>query len=155
MVANRLVELVEAHADQIKARILAKVRADPRLREFKKLPESELLQRFGDVCVNFGRWLEENDDHLFRVRYQVLGRERFDEGIPLQEVVLAAMVFKQTLLEFCRSQAVDQTALEMYNHGELEQLISGFFDRLIYHLVVGYEECLREASVGLAAAQGA
>lgn len=146
MLSSKLVEMIEGHTEQIKRNVLKEVRKDSRLSEFTKLSDTELLRRFEDVCRHLGRWLSLQDEKLLENRYAALGRERFEEGIPLQEVVLATQMFKGALLRFAREQAVDQSAFDIYSEEELEYLLGRFFDRIIYYIVCGYQQPLREAA---------
>ena len=65
----------------------------------------------------------------------------------MHELVLAMQMFKRLLLRFARRQAVDQTAIEVYAEEELEQLIGGFFDRMVYHVVRGYERASQNSII--------
>ena len=145
MLSTRVVQLIEDHAEQITKSVLAAIRKDPRLPLFGRLANTELLRRFEDVCQNLGRWLTAKDEAVIEVRYELLGRERFEEDIPLHECVLAAQIFKRQLLAFARRQAIDQSVLEIYSLVELERLLGGFFDQVIYHIVQGYERALRDS----------
>lgn len=146
MISTRLVQLIEGHSEQITQRMLEAIRKDPRLPLFSQLPDSELLRRFDDACQHLGRWLAAKDEKLMEVRYTILGRERFEENIPLHEVVRAVQVLKREILKFARQQAVDQSALEIYGEKELEHLVGGFYDRIVYYIVQGYERALREST---------
>ena len=56
-------------------------------------------------------------------------------------------------MEFVHDHAFVETSLQLYAEGELEKSIGHLFDRMIYHLVRGYEGAMREA--GLNAHAGA
>ena len=147
MLSTRLLELIESHSEKIGQELLAEVRADARLPVFHSLPEGELLKRFQDACLRLSHWLAEADEDQIERRYTDLGRDRFEEGVPLHELVLAMQLFKRLLLRFARRQAVDQTAIEVYAEEELEQLIGGFFDRMVYHVVRGYEKASQNSII--------
>jgi len=146
MLASRLVQLIEDHAEQITHEVLADIRSDPRLSNFAKMPDWVLLRRFDDVIRHVNRWLREEDEEMMAARYEALGEERFREHIPLHEVVLAAQMYKRGLTRFMQRQATDQSAFEIFASEELERALSSFFDRCTYYFVKGYERALREAA---------
>jgi hypothetical protein len=146
MLSVKLVQLVEDHWELISARILRKIQSDPRLAHVGKLPESELRQRAQEILNNIGDWLGSSQDESFVRHCEALGRQRLEEGIPLHEVVLARFFIKDTLIEFVREHAFSENTVELYAEGELEKRVGQFFDRMIYYVVRGYEEAMREAA---------
>jgi hypothetical protein len=144
MLSIRLVQLVETHWEQISERILHKIRNDPRLVQVNLLPESELRERAREIVQNIGNWLGASlDEHQVR-RCEALGRHRFEEGIPLHEVVLARFIIKDSVTEFVHDHAFVETSLQLYAEGELEKSVGLLFDRMIYSVIRGYEEAMRE-----------
>ncbi len=144
MLSVKLVQLVETHWEQISARILHKIQNDPRLVHVRRLSESELRERAREILNNIGDWLGASLDEPMIRRCEALGRQRFEEGIPLHEVVLARFIIKEGLMEFVCDHAFVETSLQLYAEGELEKSISHLFDRMIYYVIRGYEEAMRE-----------
>jgi hypothetical protein len=141
MLSVKLVQLAETHWEQISERILHKIRNDPRLAHINRLSESELRKRAREIVMNIGDWL---GDEPVAQRCEALGRQRFAEGIPLHEVVLARFVIKEGLMEFVHDHAFVENSLQLYAEGELEKSVGHLFDRMIYHVIRGYEEAMRE-----------
>lgn len=154
MVSVKLVQLVETHWEQVSARILNKIHNDPRLPHVNRLSESELRGRSREILNNIGDWLEASRDEPLARRSEALGRERFEEGIPLHEAVLARFIIKEGLIEFVRDHAFVETSLQLYAEGEMEKRIADLFDRMIYYVVRGYEEAMREVHQHAGAAAG-
>jgi hypothetical protein len=65
---------------------------------------------------------------------------RYLEKIPLHEVVWAALLVKQQLLRYAREHCYEQTAYEIHAEAELERVVNGFFDKIVYHIVHGYQQ---------------
>lgn len=145
MLSARLIQLIEDHSDQIIQRILVEVRTDELLPRYRELPDSELISRFENVCRNLGHWLATSEELVVAQGYEKLGEERFNEQIPLHEVVHAAHVVKNLLTGYARDNAFEQTPVELYAEAELERLINRFFDRIVFHIVRGYEKALVNA----------
>ena len=144
MFSSRLIQLIESHADQISAKVILQIREDPKLRELRELPESDLQDKAREILKNLGHWLLSKDDEIAR-HYERLGRIRFEESVPLHEIVLALQIIKQKMINFARDQGMLDTAVNIYAEEELEYSVDRFFDHVIYHSVRGYEEALREA----------
>ena len=146
MVSRTLVQMIEDNCDRITARIIRRQREDPHLTCMKKLPESELRDRIHEVLKNLGLWLAAGQESDVAQRYEGLGRHRFEESIPLHEVVRALHILKGTILDFVREQGMGRNALELYAEEELEHFVGFFFDGAVYHVVHGYEGALRHAA---------
>ena len=79
-------------------------------------------------------------------RFQVLGKIRFEEDIPLHEAVLRFQILKDKIIGFVHEQGFPMTALQLYAEEELEQRMGRFFDACIYNVVRGYEAALRRGA---------
>jgi hypothetical protein len=139
MLSTRLVELMATHSEEIAAAVLDAMHNDRHLPTFGKLPDSDLLTRFEDTCKKLSFSLSEGDEATLARHYESLGLLRHIEGIPLHEVVWAALLFKRQLLRYAQEHCYEQTAYELYTEVELERLVNGVFDKVVYYLVRGFE----------------
>ena len=149
MLSSRLVRLVADHCDEITDRVVRRLQRDAKLLEFGKLPERELRERTCDILMNLGRWLISQEEDLGH-RYEDLGRRRFEEGIPLHEVVYALQLIRESMIQYVRDQGLGMTPLELYAEEELEHGSGRIFDRIIYYFVRGYERAMRHGSAAAA-----
>ena len=78
--------------------------------------------------------------------YEILGKTRFEEGVPLHESVRALYVIKDKMIDFVKEQGVKRDSMELYAEEELEHRVGRFFDELVIHLVRGYEGAWRRAA---------
>ena len=145
MLSSKLIQLIEDHWDPITTRILRDIRHDHRLPHAAGLPESELRERARDILEHLGHWLSPAKEEELARRFERIGRQRFEESIPLHEVVLAYLIVKDRMLEFVRGQGIGETTVERYAEEELEHSVGRFFDSMIYHVVRGYEAALATA----------
>jgi|SRR5690348_3288705 hypothetical protein len=143
MLSSKLVRLIESHSEKITADAVQRMRKDPELSHFKKLPDSELRSWARHILQHLGDWLALSDDQQIASCYEGVGKMRFDEAVPLAESVRSFQTLKDLIVAYVRNQANRQTALEIYAEEELEHLLSRFFDRVIYHVVKGYERARR------------
>jgi len=138
MLVGRLVAVIEDHAEQLAAQVVAKLRDDPRTSEYRRFDDDELGARARNVYAHLGRWIEVTSDAAVEDEYHALGATRRREGIPLSQVVMALLLTRRNLWAFVESQGAD-SILELRQQLDLEILVVRFFDRAIYHAVRGYE----------------
>jgi hypothetical protein len=146
MLSSRLIQLIEGHWDPLTERFIRQIRSDTRLRHIGGLPGSELRERAREIFQHLGDWLTSSGEEELARRFERTGRIRFEEGIPLHEVVLAYIQIKDRALEFVRGRGIGPDAMELYAEEEFELHLGHFFDSLIYHLVRGYEEAITKAA---------
>ena len=146
MVSRTLVQMIEDNGERITDRFIRQLRADARLVQFHTLPESELRDRAHDVLKNLGRWLVASHEGEIAHRYEALGRRRYEESIPLYEVVRALHTLRENIQAFVREQGIEHTPVQRYADEEFEHLLVLFFEGAVYHAVHGYETALRQAA---------
>lgn len=145
MMTNKLIQAIEDHCDQITSKAIDHIKSDPALPDISKLPRNDLEVWGRGILRHAGVWLGEEERRNLSKRYEELGRLRYYEGIPLHECVRALQLLKQETIDFIRAQGFAQSSVEIYAEEELEHRVDGFFDFLLYHLVVGYERAFRTA----------
>lgn len=150
MLSTNLIRMIESHAEQITAAAIERIRQDPELPALKKLPEAELHGWASHILRHLGDWLGATHDSQIASCYQGLGQLRFEERVPLHESVRNVQMLKNLIVTYARNQGIRQTTMELYAEGELEHELGQFFDKMIYHVVRGYEGAQRHSQVGVA-----
>jgi hypothetical protein len=147
MLSAKLIQLIEDQWQGITNGIIHQVRNDPRLHTISALPDTELRDIGRTILRNLGHWLtaSRTEQQAVEEQYEGLGRVRFAEHIPLQECVCALQVVKHRVIEFMRDHEFSQSSVEIYAEEELEHRLNDFFDDLVYHEVIGYEEAIRHS----------
>ena len=143
MLSQRLVKLIETHAEEMARQVVREGLASPRMPHFQRIPREEIHRRAYDVYHNLGKWLGSKTEEAIEEAYTRLGRLRVKEGIPLEEVVYAQTLIKHHLRDFVRGSGLGDSALDLYQEEELHLLVEQFFDKAIYYTVKGYGEGLR------------
>jgi hypothetical protein len=140
MISQRLVQLIETHADELTKRWLKDVRQNVDTPGYHTFPEQELYKRAFDVYSHLGRWIG-SETHRAEVErvYTALGAERFREGFTLSEVVEALLLTKRHLWWYVREHGLIDSAVHLYQSIELFETVVLFFDRAVHFAVVGYE----------------
>ena len=136
----RLIEIVQNDWETIASQAIERVHSDPEVPNYRALTDDELRARARDLLAQLGRWLARRDEDSLARRYEDLGRQRFDEGMPLHEVIYKLQLLKRSVYEHARDQHLEVTAIELYAEQEFLGLIDEFFDRIIFRVCKGYSE---------------
>jgi hypothetical protein len=134
-----LLGIIENRAPQLTRETVEKLRSNPRTSSFAKLGDRELDDRVREVYENLRHWLWDDSEVAIQRWYNELGEKRFDEGIPLKEILWALALTKQELIEVIDRAALADSAMELYRKLECDRLIDQFFDRATYYAAEGYE----------------
>ena len=140
MLSTRLVRLIEGNWEEITRRVILAIQSNPDMRTFASRSESEIREWCREILKNLGYLLTATKDEEVKRRFQVLGRMRFEENIPLDEAVLRLHLLKDKIVGFINEQGFAMTAIQLYAQEELAQRMTRFFDASVYHVVRGYQE---------------
>ncbi len=135
---DKLVTLIEDHADELTALWVRTVRESPRMAAYQRFGDEDLGERARLVYGNLGKWLELSSEELVEEEYFRLGKIRCSERIPLSQVVWALLLTRRNLWQFVELQGWE-TIFDLRQQLDLEILVVRFFDRAILHAVRGYE----------------
>jgi len=146
MLSIRLVQLIEAHWEEIATRVIAEVKKHPETENLARSPEADLKAWCREMLENLESSLAIRKEENLQRRFRGFGRRRFEENIPLHEAVMRLQLLKAEIFSFVHEQGFPMTMLELYREEELQVLIGRFFDACVYQVVRGYEDALRVAS---------
>lgn len=143
MLSGRLIRIIESRAEELARGVVKNLQSSPQTCSYHGLSPDDLHHRVFEVYHDLGRWLLTNTDHTIRGRYGELGAQRFNEGIPIAEVLWALILTRDYLRDYVRASVLVDSTLELYRQQEFHRLIGRFFDRAVCYAAEGYE---REAS---------
>ncbi len=143
MIAARLLQRIESNWERIAETIIAARQDDPALTHYRSLSDQELRERVRDFSTNLAVWLTSRDESRLSAHYEVLGRRRHSEGIPLFEVLTKITVIKRAIRTYATEQNLSLSAVEIYEELELLRAMAGFFDFVVCQVAKGYEEAWR------------
>jgi hypothetical protein len=146
MVSPKLVQLLETHWEAVSARFFRLLNCEAGLPNLKKLPESELSQVCRRLVSNIGQYLMSQPGSGIGIEFERIGRERFQEGIPLSEAIRGIQILKEAAINYLRDQELFDTSVDIYAEEELEHQIGIFFDLLVVNLACGYERAQARAA---------
>lgn len=155
MIAAKLVELIEIHSPQLTRDVARDLMSNERTRSFRAVRESDLEQRVFQLLHHLGNWIGAPHSEQVKAEFKDWGRRRFDQGIPLSELISAIIVLKQHLRQYIADNGIVDASfpriegdyvmpLHLHSLQELNARIGQFFDEALYELARGWEEQARE-----------
>ena len=145
MIVQGFIDLIDQNAETLTQELMQEFRTRKETDHYRNLPDDVLHERVNRVLSNVTKrlssWLSKNKpkDTLFAY-YRELGRERFREGTPLEEVVLVLMLIKRRIWKFITSHATFATDYQLDQLFELNYAVGLFFDRVVLATITGYQE---------------
>jgi hypothetical protein len=140
MLGMKLVRLIEAHSEALSQGVVDVIRASERTSDFRAIPREDLQRRVSEVYHNLGEWLLQKTESEIAGRFKAVATRRAAEGIRLPQFVWALTLTRDHLLHFLRHEAFADNIVALHGELELHQLLDQFFDRAVYHSILGYEE---------------
>jgi hypothetical protein len=139
MLSTKLVKLIESNWEEIATRLTVAVRKHPDMEHLASLPDLDMRIWCQEILENLGYLLSIRREEEVRRRFEILGKMRFEEKIPLHEAVLRVHLLKDKVIGFIHEQGFPMSAAQLYAEEELEHRINIFLDACVYHIVRGYE----------------
>jgi len=151
MIAAKLIELIEIHADRLTADVARDLVTNERTRGFRAVRPQDLEQRIFQIFHHLGNWIGEPRSRSVEAEFGDWGRRRFDQGIPLSEIVYAVIVLKQHMARYILDNGLVDASfpridsdyvlpMHLNSLQELNTQVGQFFDEALYHLAFGYED---------------
>ena len=137
---QRLVKLIESHADELSRNLLQDLRKRDSTSTFRTYDEKEIYERAFNVYSHLGKWIsrETTKDEIAK-HYTALGAKRHQEGFALSEIIQALIMTRRHLWLKVLAEGFLDTALDLNQALNLNNRVMLFFDRAIFYVAVGYQ----------------
>jgi hypothetical protein len=139
MLSDRLVRMIEYHADELTRALVEDLQSNPRTGSYHRLSREALHDRTYHVYKDLGLWLNSKAEEDIESNYTELGKKRKAEGVPINEVVYALTLTKYHLRDYIQAAGLVDSAVDLYQEQELHRMLGRFFDKAIYYTVRAYE----------------
>lgn len=132
-----LAEYVVAHAEEWVAAWLEEVQLEKTTPSYHAYTDTDELRRDTTALYHYlALWLRTGEwDSRIDAHYHRIGRDRRAAGFALSEVISAILLAKRHLWNGIIAGKQMSVALEL----EVSKAISLFYDKAIYHTILGYE----------------
>ncbi len=141
MISNKLVELIRTHTENLSEQWAKSVKESDHMKTYKKLSVTELSKRNQRFFENLVTWLEKGaSSEEITTYFARIGRERYHEGMPLDEINYGIIMAKRALWDMILSEGIFSNAAEVYQALELIALVYNFFDFGFFYIGKEYNE---------------
>ncbi len=150
MLSGKLITILEKSSEELTERIMKDLLAREETRHLRDLRQSRVYALVYDVYGMLISWLSgEKTKGKIIEHYIELGRQRYNEGVPLSEMLMVLMLIKRHIWLFAIEKKVIDPSFPLQQVLELNNRVVFFFDRAMYFVSVGYEKESREDSYEL------
>ena len=139
MDAAQIIEIMETGARQYFNGLIQEVRSNLGTTHYRKLSNNELARRMTAIYRNLANWLTTRDQAVVRSAGENLGKSRFEESIPLGQVVLSLILEEKYLRKYFADQGLPLEA-------EWGPVVSEYFQKMTYYTAQGYEVALAQSN---------
>jgi hypothetical protein len=150
MISAKLIELIENHAGGLAREITRDLVSSERTRGFRTVKRDELELRMFELLQHLGNWVGDPDSERVAEEFGDWGRRRFNQGIPLSEILYAVIILKQHLRRYIQDHGLIEAAfphidgdyvlpMHLQSVQSLNTTVETFFDEALYRLACGYE----------------
>lgn len=146
MLSPHLIRQVEQHADKLAESLVDELLQHPHTTAFRRLARAELIAHTQAFYAQIGDWIAGRSDAEVAAKFGPRGRDRFAEGIPLEEMVLSLILVKRHLRRHTHQVSGLTSAAEIHGEMEVDATVGAFYDKVLYAMVAGYEAARREAA---------
>jgi len=150
MLSDNLIRIIEQSGEELTSRLMDDLLAREETRHLRALRPNRVYGQLYDVYAMLSSWLSgEKTKGKIIEHFIELGGQRYNEGVPLSQVIMVLMLIKRHLWLFAIEKKVIDPSYEMHQVLELNNRVVFFFDRIIYYTSVGYEKEKNEDSFHL------
>jgi len=141
MLYLKIMEVLKADAEQLSRRVVNDLLNRGETEYHKRYSEDIMYERVYDVYSTLGYWLDRaRPKEEIQKHFKEMGKKRFDDGIPLHEVVMFLMLIKRHLWLYLLEKHFFESSYELMKSLEMNNRIVLFFDRAILAATLGYED---------------
>jgi len=145
ILAEKLVKIIETHADDIAATWYRDLRESEYTPTIKTISEAQALEMATSVYKKLGYWLLPTSDHEVQRTYERYGEMMYRKKFRMEEVVMILILIKRYLWLRLLEEGIMSTNLDLYKALDLNNKVVLYFDRAIYFALIGFRTSREEA----------
>ncbi len=136
---GRLIEMIENDAASMAKELKGKLLSDPSTSSYQTLADQAIYQNIFEIYSRLGHWLlRDTEKGEVRTHYSSIGRQRFEEGFPLHEIIQALVATKRHIWDTILEKGIMRTTRELDSTVDFITHLNRFFDMAIYYTTLGY-----------------
>ena len=140
LIANKFVKLIEENHQIIVEQYMNDLLRNKKTAAYRNL-DRQVIYEIGDkVYRELSLWLSKGrSEREIDNFYEKLGKMRLQQGIPASQVFHALVLLKRHMWLFVK-QRLENDVVEYQQAIDLVNRVILFFDRAIYHMLIGHEK---------------
>lgn len=139
MVGVRFSRIAEQKSAELAKSLVIRLRESPRTAAYKAIQAESLQEEYGEFFVNLTEWLLYRTGADIEETFTGLGKRRAEQGIPLEQCVIALLACRDHLVSYLRQESIQGKGVELFGELEFVVAISHFFDDAIFFCMKGYQ----------------
>ncbi len=150
MISQKLVDLIRSNTAKLGEQWAKEVKDSEHMKTYQRLATIELSRRNQRFFENLVVWLEKGALYSDITKYfSRVGRERYAEGIPLDEINYGIIIAKRVLWHLILSEGIFTRAHEVFQALELITVVYNFFDFGFYYIGKEYLDEMHTRLTGI------
>lgn len=147
MLVDKLVELIGSEADEMARAFYDGVKNSHYTPHINDIPPEEVLRMATGVYAHLNEWLISSPDTEIAETYVRFGSSLYYKGFRMEEVLMVLVLIKRYLWLHLLEMGLLTTNIDVYKSLELNNKVVLYFDRAVYHALVGFKDA-RERALG-------
>ncbi len=140
MFDEALAKIIKKNANNITTKLIEAIKTHPRTKYYHNLEPDLLKERVLDICKNFDDWIIDRTEEQMKRIYLNFGRIRYREGVPLEQLIYAIFLTRKYITSILHNMASEENPLKIYQLLEFIEMISTFFEEMVYFISLGYKK---------------
>ncbi len=141
MVPKKLIDMIRNNSAKLGNEWAKNVTSSEHMKIYKRFSHEELSKRNKRFFENLAFWLEEGASHHdITLYFARVGKERYNEGIPLEEINFGIIIAKNLLRDHIISEGFFTNQIALYQTLEIITVVHNFFDFGFFYIGKEYME---------------
>jgi hypothetical protein len=142
ILSNKFVQLIEENYQQLTENFMNDLLKHPETQAYRTADRDEIYQASVLMYKDLSQWISRTfPKEKIEERYNKLGRERYEMGIPLQQVIKGLILQRRHIWLFVMNRMYDDKT-DYMEALELNNRVTLYFDRAMLSALKGYMDMM-------------
>lgn len=140
---DKLIKILESKSEEIAKTWCRYIKDSQYAPTFRTIPREKCFPIAGKVYRDLVYWLRD-PEHDLRGTYEKFGESLYYMGVGMEEAVMVLVLIKRHLWLHMLERGIMASDLDVYQTLALNNRVVLYFDRAIYHSLVGFKQAKAE-----------
>jgi hypothetical protein len=138
ILSNKFVKLIEESYDQLTEIFINDLLRHPETSAYRTVDKEKIYRSSELIYKDLSQWISrEYPKKKIEVRYVTFGKERYDMGIPIHQVIKGLILQRRHIWLFVMDKMYDDKT-DYMEALELNNRVTLYFDRALVYMAQGY-----------------